>query len=189
MAEGKIFNLTGDGSAIQGIVVPRSATLFVAKCVVDPSVKWKTLLKEACPQDQSQEVLDMGDKFPREDGIPKQWYIYGLNFGTFKQEIWQASAWAKRHDLLDATPRQIYSLTRDVPDLCSKVGVSWMKLIAPEPYESQDGRKVCIAEFVGPAEHHAEMVCFLGLGDAWLYYAWFCFARECSGEELFRPRT
>jgi hypothetical protein len=169
-----IINLTGDPNVAKGIIVPEGGKLFVAKVRVDPKWAWESILKEACPNYQSSDVLRVGQFFPPEPGEPKDRYVYGVNFGYSISDTVPAVEWGKANGLAEACPRDIYAVARDVPDLNRKVGMNWMYVVSPQFATFGGERRVCNAYFYD-AKREARLFWF---GRGWRGNAWFAFSRE-----------
>jgi hypothetical protein len=170
-----VLNFTDDPDVAKGIVVPDGGKLLVVKTRVDPMWAWPVMLQEACPDYQSRDVRSVSDLFPPEQGEPKNFYVFGLNFGHSIRDTMPAVEWGKENKLDEATPRQIFSVARDVPDLNRKVDMSWMGLISPKFCAFEGRRRVCSASF-GGARREANLDWF---DDEWHGSAWFGFSREC----------
>jgi hypothetical protein len=171
-----LINLTGDTNAEKGIIVPDGGKLFIVKTRVNPAWQWGAMLKEACPDYQSRDVQRVTDLYPPQQGEPKDCYVYGLNFGHSIPETQPAVDWGKsQENLPEATPRHIFAVARDVPDLNKKVDMSWMGLISLQFVTFAGYRRVCRAYF-DDRGREARLGWF---GSGWRVHVWFSFFREC----------
>jgi hypothetical protein len=173
-----IINLTGDTNAEKGIIVPNGGKLLIVKTCVRPAWEWFRMLRGACPDYQSPDIDNsiVADLYRPELGEPKDCYVYGLNFGHEIPNTQPAVDWGKKLDnLSEATPRHIYSVARDVPDLNRRIGVSSMGLISPKFVTVGGERRVCGASFRGDRRG-----AYLSWFDSeWFNRAWFAFFGQC----------
>jgi hypothetical protein len=172
-----IINLTDNPDAARGITLFKGGRLFVVKTHVDPAWEWSAMLRQAYPNYQSSDVQRVSGLYPLEPGEPKDYYVFGLNFGTSILDTKPAIDWGKQNGLPEATPRQVFAVARDVPDLNRKLNMPWMGLISPKFCTFYDARRVCHACFDG-AGRDALLDWF---GHGWVNSIWFAFFRECPG--------
>lgn len=140
-----VFDLTGDNDPIKGIVLPPLTRLFVVKVEVDPAVDWDILLQQASPNSNHIKKMSQHARrhFPPVQEDPYVRYVYGLNISLQVASFHAACNWATSNGLFMATPREVYSIGPQVPDLPGRCHTPTISLLSSCPAAVYGKTRVC----------------------------------------------
>ena len=176
LKSGSIINLTNDPRIVDGIKVPDEGFLCVTRVPVNPQESLSEAVQRSCPQTRPDQFPpDVARFYPPVNDVPKTWDIFMLGTLALNHNVRKLEDFMGQNHLSNATPRQIYAVAAQHPDLQVQLEKRDVEILSLDTFKIDKHRRVCSA--ILSAHGPTASIPFLDL-RTWGQEAIFAFARE-----------
>ena len=158
-----------------GITAPEGGKIHIVSVPVDESYAWKDAVRAAGPDtDRDWDVWKVGNQYPSVASAKSALrQVILVNFGKYIRSE-DAIAWGKTQNLRPASPRSVFAISENYPNLNRDLAMDYMAVVSLVPCSFGGERQVPNVWWYG-SKRESHLSWFV---IGWSEHCWFAFVRE-----------